>query len=55
VTNANALYGAAVNHITQVAKAQAGTLGVDPEVLFRLPGELEELRQEFETQAARTA
>jgi hypothetical protein len=55
MTNANALYGAAVNHITQVAKAQAGTLGVDPEVLVRLPGELDELRQEFETQAARIA
>jgi hypothetical protein len=55
MTNANALYGAAVNHITQVAKARAGTLGVAPEVLLRLPGELEVLREEFATRPARIA
>ncbi|HLH89370.1 MAG TPA: GTPase domain-containing protein [Xanthobacteraceae bacterium] len=55
MTNANALYGEAVNHITQVAKARAGTLGVDPDVLRGLPRKIDELRREFDTPSARIA
>jgi hypothetical protein len=44
-----------VNHITQVAKARAGTLGVDRDVLRGLPRKIDELRREFDTPSARIA
>src|SRR5262249_55990331 len=42
-TNARVLYGEAVDRVAQVARLRAGTLGVDPDVLRRLPEELREL------------
>jgi hypothetical protein len=53
--NALRLYGDAVNHVAELAKARAGTLGVDPDVLRRLPEELRQLAGEFETLPARIA
>jgi hypothetical protein len=43
MTNALVLYGEAVNRVAQVAKVRAGTLGLDADVLRRLPDELREL------------
>jgi len=53
--NALTLYGEAVNRIAQVAKMRAGTLGLDPAVLRRLPEELRELAGRTETLPARIA
>ena len=53
--NALTLYGEAVNRIAQVAKMRAGTLGLDPAVLRRLPEELRELARRTEDLPARIA
>jgi hypothetical protein len=53
--NATRLYGDAVGRIAQAAKAKAGTLGVDPVVLKRLPEVLKRLRREVATVPARIA
>ena len=53
--NALRLYGDAVNRVAELAKAQAGTLGVDPDVLRRLPEELRRLGREVASLPARIA
>jgi hypothetical protein len=53
--NALILYGEAVNRIAEVAKMRAGTLGLDPAVLRRLPEELRKLASSTEALPARIA
>ena len=53
--NAMTLYGEAVNRIARVAKMRAGTLGLDPALLRRLPDELDALRHALATLPARSA
>jgi hypothetical protein len=53
--NALTLYGEAVNRIAQAAKLRAGTLGLDPAVLRRLPEELRALAGTTEPLPARIA
>ncbi|HEY1544213.1 MAG TPA: GTPase domain-containing protein [Xanthobacteraceae bacterium] len=55
MTNALTLYGEAVDRIAQVAKLRAGTLGLDPAVLRRLPEELGAFARATETLPARIA
>jgi hypothetical protein len=54
-TNAAALYGDVVQRVAAAAKAKAGTLGVDPAVLTRLPDELERLARELRKLPPRAA
>jgi 50S ribosome-binding GTPase len=54
-TNAATLYGDAVGRIADVAKAKAGTLGVDPVVIKRLPEYLKRVKRDVALPPARIA